>query len=125
MKRLLLAALVVWFATTTSEVVLAAQGAVDSARFTRIDEVIHADIKDRKLPGAVVVVGQGDAVHYRKVYGNRALVPTVEPMTMDTVFDMASLTKVVATTSAVMMLVEDGRIRLSDPVAQFIPEFAK
>jgi uncharacterized protein YbbC (DUF1343 family)/CubicO group peptidase (beta-lactamase class C family) len=104
---------------------LSAQGAVDSTRFAKIDDVINADIKDKKLPGAVVVVGQGDAIHYRKVYGNRALLPTVEPMTMDTVFDMASLTKVVATTSAVMMLVEDGRIRLSDPVAQFIPEFAK
>jgi uncharacterized protein YbbC (DUF1343 family)/CubicO group peptidase (beta-lactamase class C family) len=104
---------------------LSAQGAVAPARFAKIDAVIDADIKDKKLPGAVVVVGQGDAIHYRKVYGNRALLPTVEPMTMDTVFDMASLTKVVATTSAVMMLVEDGRIRLSDPVAQFIPEFAK
>lgn len=104
---------------------MAAQGAVDPARFAKIDEVINADIKDKKLPGAVVVVGQGDAVHYRKVYGNRALAPAAEPMTMDTVFDMASLTKVVATTSAVMMLVEDGRIRLSDPVAQFIPEFGK
>lgn len=104
---------------------VAAQGAVDPTRFAKIDEVVNADIRDKKLPGAVVVVGQGDAVHYRKVYGNRALAPATEPMTMDTVFDMASLTKVVATTSAVMMLVEDGRIRLSDPVAQFIPEFAK
>ncbi|MBM3749611.1 MAG: DUF1343 domain-containing protein [Acidimicrobiia bacterium] len=98
---------------------------VDQARFARIDEVIAADIADKKLPGAVVVVGQGDAVHFRKVYGHRALVPAAEPMTMDTVFDMASLTKVVATTSAVMMLVEDGRIRLSDPVAQYVPDFAR
>lgn len=104
---------------------VAAQGVVDPARFAKIDEVINADIADKKLPGAVVVVGQGDAVHYRKVYGSRAIVPAAEPMTMDTVFDMASLTKVVATTSAVMMLVEDGLIRLSDPVAKFIPEFAK
>lgn len=100
-------------------------GVVDPSRFARLDEVIAADIEAKKLPGAVVVVGQGDAVFYRKVYGNRALVPAVEPMTMDTVFDMASLTKVVATTTAVMMLVEDGRIRLSDPVAQFIPGFGK
>ena len=88
MKRLLFAVLVAGSASTTSEVVLLSreatsevvQGAVDPARFAKIDEVINADIKDKKLPGAVVVVGQGDAVHYRKVYGNRALVPTTEPM---------------------------------------------
>lgn len=102
-----------------------APAGVDPARFARIDEVIAIDIAEKKLPGAVVVVGQGDAVHFRKVYGHRALMPAAEPMTMDTVFDLASLTKVVATTSAVMMLVEDGRIRLSDPVAQYIPDFAR
>ncbi len=123
MRTLLLAVAIVLSIPVAAD--LSAQGAVDPARFAKIDAVINADIQDKKLPGAVVVVGQGDAIHYRKVYGNRALLPAVEPMTMDTVFDMASLTKVVATTSAVMMLVEDGRIRLNDPVAQFIPEFAK
>jgi uncharacterized protein YbbC (DUF1343 family)/CubicO group peptidase (beta-lactamase class C family) len=99
--------------------------AVDASQFSRIDEVIAADMAEKKLPGAVVVVGQGDAVFFRKVYGQRAVQPAAEPMTPDTIFDMASLTKVVATTTAVMMLVEDGRIRLTDPVAQYIPEFAK
>ena len=98
---------------------------VDQSRFARIDEVIQADIAAQKLPGAVVVVGQGDSVVYRQTYGHRALQPAPEPMTADTIFDLASLTKVVATTSAVMMLVEDGRIRLTDPVAIHIPEFAK
>jgi uncharacterized protein YbbC (DUF1343 family)/CubicO group peptidase (beta-lactamase class C family) len=87
--------------------------------------VVNAAIADKSLPGAVVIVGRGDTVVFRKAYGNRALVSAVEPMTLDTIFDMASLTKVVATTSAVMMLVEEGRIRLSDPVAQYIPDFAK
>src|SRR4030095_8783680 len=64
-------------------------------------------------------------VVYRKAYGQRAIVPSPEPMTLDTIFDLASLTKVVATTPAVMMLVEEGRVRLTDPVATFIPEFAK
>ena len=99
--------------------------AVDQSRFARIDEVIQGDIAAQKLPGAVVVVGQGDSVVYRQTYGHRALQPAPEPMTADTIFDLASLTKVVATTSAVMMLVEDGRIRLTDPVAIHIPEFAK
>jgi len=97
----------------------------DLTRLARIDGVVADAIAARKLPGAVVVVGRGDAVVWRKAYGNRALVPAVEPMTLDTIFDMASLTKVVATTPAVMLLVEQGRIRLTDPVASFIPEFAK
>ena len=100
-------------------------GSVDTARLARIDEVVAAAIAEKSLPGAVVVVGRGDAVFFRKAYGNRAMAPAVEPMTVDTIFDMASLTKVVATTSAVMMLVEDGRIRLSDPVAKYIPDFGK
>ncbi len=100
-------------------------GGVDTTRFAMIDEVVAAAIADKKLPGAVVIVGRGDAVFFRKAYGHRALVPAAEPMTLDTIFDLASLTKVVATTTAVMMLVEEGRIRLSDPVAQFIPEFGR
>lgn len=97
----------------------------DAVRLAKIDDVVADAIAEKKLPGAVVLVGRGDTVVFRKAYGHRALVPAAEMMTVDTMFDMASLTKVVATTSAVMMLVEDGQIRLSDPVAQFIPDFAK
>lgn len=98
---------------------------VDPARLSMIDDAVTTAIAEKKLPGAVVLVGRGDAVVYRKAYGNRAMTPAVEPMTLDTIFDVASLTKVVATTSAVMMLVEDGKIRLTDPVAQYIPSFAR
>ena len=73
----------------------------------------------------MVLIGRGDQVVYTKAIGNRALVPAVEPMTPDTVFDLASLTKVVATTTSAMMLIEDGRIRLSDRVATFIPGFER
>ena len=97
----------------------------DLAALGRIDDVVAEAIKAKQLPGAVVVVGRGDQVVFRKAYGQRAIQPSPEPMTLDTIFDMASLTKVVATTPAVMKLVEQGRIRLTDPVAQFIPEFAK
>ena len=76
-------------------------------------------------PGAVVVAGQGDRVLYEKAFGSRALIPAPEPMTLDTVFDLASLTKVVATTTAVMTLIEDGRLRLNDPVAVHIPGFER
>ena len=97
----------------------------DQSRLARLDDVIAEAIKERKLPGAVVVVGRGDTIVLRKAYGDRAVVPAREPMTLDTIFDIASLTKVVATTPAVMMLVEEGKVRLTDPVAAFIPDFAK
>ena len=76
-------------------------------------------------PGAVVVVGRGDQTLYEKAFGFRATVPAEEPMTLDTVFDLASLTKVVATTTAVMTLIEDGRVRLNDTVATHIPGFER
>lgn len=98
---------------------------IDQSRLQQIDAVVNEAIAAKQLPGAVVVVGRGDEVVFRKVYGQRAVAPKTEPMTLDTVFDMASLTKVVATTPAVMMLVEDGRVRLTDPVAAYIPEFGK
>ncbi len=101
------------------------QGPGTTSRLSLIDGVVADAIAEKKLPGAVVLVGRGDRVVFRKAYGHRALVPAKEPMTLDTVFDMASLTKVVATTPAVMALVEDGKIRLTDSVASFIPEFAK
>jgi len=94
-------------------------------RFDAIEPLVKQAIADRKLPGAVVLIGRGDAVLYQKAFGDRAVVPSVEPMTLDTIFDLASLTKVVATTTSVMMLVEDGRIRLNDRVASFIPGFER
>ncbi|MEO5894846.1 MAG: exo-beta-N-acetylmuramidase NamZ domain-containing protein [Vicinamibacterales bacterium] len=98
---------------------------VDARRLDLIEPLVKEAIAEKKLPGAVVLVGRGDRTVYRKAIGNRALVPAVEPMTEDTVFDLASLTKVVATTTSAMMLIEDGRIRLSDRVATFIPGFEK
>lgn len=98
---------------------------VDVSRLSRIDDVVNEAIAAHQLPGAVVVVGRGDSILYRKAYGNRAVQPSVEPMTLDTIFDLASLTKVVAAAPAVMMLVDEGRIQLADSVATFIPEFAQ
>ncbi|MGI9035751.1 MAG: exo-beta-N-acetylmuramidase NamZ domain-containing protein [Pyrinomonadaceae bacterium] len=59
---------------------------------------------------------------FRRAYGNRSLAPNVEKMTVDTIFDLASLTKVIATTTSVMILVERGQIRLNDTIGKFIPE---
>jgi uncharacterized protein YbbC (DUF1343 family)/CubicO group peptidase (beta-lactamase class C family) len=90
-----------------------------------VDAIIQQAILDRNVPGAVLLVGHDGKVIYRKAYGNRALEPRREMMTLDTVFDVASLTKVVATTPAVMQLVEQGKVRLNDPVAKYLPEFAQ
>jgi len=98
---------------------------LSAERLDRIDAVVDEAIRDHQLPGAVVLVGRGDAVVWQKAYGHRAVVPVDEPMTLDTMFDLASLTKVVATTTSVMMLVEQGRLRLTDRVATFIPGFER
>jgi len=93
--------------------------------FGAVDTIIQQAIADGSIPGAVLVVGHDGQVIFRKAYGNRALEPRREAMTLDTVFDLASLTKVIATTTAVMQLVERGKVRLNDPVAKYLPEFAK
>jgi uncharacterized protein YbbC (DUF1343 family)/CubicO group peptidase (beta-lactamase class C family) len=96
-----------------------------TAGFSPIATLVEAAIARHELPGAVVLVGRGDTVVYHRAFGQRAVAPAAEAMTEDTIFDLASLTKVVATTTSVMKLMEEGRIRLSDPVAMFIPEFGK
>ena len=90
-----------------------------------LDSVIQTSIQNHEMPGAVLLVGHEGQVIYRKAFGNRSLDPKVEPMTVDTIFDMASLTKVIATTTAVMQLEEQGRIRMNDPVVKYIPEFGQ
>jgi uncharacterized protein YbbC (DUF1343 family)/CubicO group peptidase (beta-lactamase class C family) len=94
-------------------------------RLTVLDPLINDAIAQRQTPGAVIVVGHNGQVVYRKAYGSRALVPRREEMTVDTIFDCASLTKVVATTPALMQLWEQGKFRMNDPVAKYIPEFAQ
>ena len=94
-------------------------------RFAPVDAAVKNAILQGQTPGAVVIVGHEGKVVYRKAFGSRSLDPTIEPMTVDTIFDMASLTKVMATTSSVMRLVQLGQIKLNDPVAKYIPEFAQ
>jgi uncharacterized protein YbbC (DUF1343 family)/CubicO group peptidase (beta-lactamase class C family) len=88
-----------------------------------LDAVTEEAIRDGFIPGAVVLVGHQGKIVFRKAYGSRALVPQKEAATVDTVYDAASLTKVIATTPAMMKLVEQGRVRLADPVTAYLPEF--
>ncbi|HEV8590866.1 MAG TPA: serine hydrolase, partial [Pyrinomonadaceae bacterium] len=95
---------------------------MNAAKLNQIDALVEKDIADKKLPGAVVVVGHKGKIVFRKAYGNRSLVPTVEKMTVDTIFDLASLTKPIATATSIMILVEQGKLRLSDTIGKFIPD---
>ena len=88
-----------------------------------VDTVINDAIREDRFPGAVLLIGHEGKVVYRKAYGNRSLSPTREPMTVDTIFDVASLTKVVATTTCMMKLVEQGKVEIDAPVTKYLPEF--
>jgi uncharacterized protein YbbC (DUF1343 family)/CubicO group peptidase (beta-lactamase class C family) len=89
-----------------------------------LDPLMEQAVAHGNMPGGVLLVGHNGHVVYRKAFGERSLEPAREPMTLDTIFDMASLTKCVATTTSMMQLIEEGKIRLNDPVSAFLPEFA-
>ena len=95
------------------------------SRLTVLDPIVNDAIAQQEIPGAVLVVGHDGRVVYRKAYGSRAIEPRREAMTLDTVFDCASLTKVLATTTAIMQLWEQGKFRMNDPVAKYLPEFGQ
>jgi uncharacterized protein YbbC (DUF1343 family)/CubicO group peptidase (beta-lactamase class C family) len=95
------------------------------AKLAVLDSIIRDAISQGQIPGAVVVIGHNGKVVYRKAFGSRALKPRREVMTLNTVFDCASLTKVIVTTTAVMQLWEKGKFRMADPLAKYIPEFAQ
>jgi uncharacterized protein YbbC (DUF1343 family)/CubicO group peptidase (beta-lactamase class C family) len=94
----------------------------DPERLGRIDAVVDAAIERAEVPGAVVLIGRRGKIAYVRAAGRRAVVPTPEPMTRDTVFDLASLTKPIATATSVMLLIEEGKVRLDDRLARALPE---
>ena len=89
----------------------------------KVDPLIEDAINTNLIPGAVLVIGHNGQVVHRKAYGSKTLIPDREPMALDTIFDAASLTKVVATTPSIMKLFEQGKVRLDDPVTKYLPEF--
>jgi uncharacterized protein YbbC (DUF1343 family) len=96
--------------------------AAGQPKFESIGRIIEQAIQEDQIPGAVLLVGHDGKIVYRQAYGRRSL-EADEKMTVDTIFDAASLTKVVATTSAVMKLFEEGKLRLNDPVTRYLPAF--
>ena len=93
-------------------------------KLTAIDEAIVQGIADHRMPGAVLWLEHG-GTNYHKAYGERALYPVAEPMTENTIFDAASLTKVIATAPAVMLLVQRGLVKIDAPVQDYIEEFRR
>ncbi len=101
--------------------------------FANIAPLVQQAIADHAIPGAVVLIEHNGRIVYRRAFGSRSLVSGTqshpvadrEPMTTDTIFDMASLTKCIATTTAMMQLIDSGRVKLNDPVAAYLPQFAQ
>jgi serine-type D-Ala-D-Ala carboxypeptidase len=98
---------------------------IEDPRFATIEVAAQEEIGAGHVPGAVVLVGHRGRVVYHKAFGQRCLEPQPQSMTVDTIFDIASLTKVVATTTAIMQLSDRGLLRLNAPVAKYWPEFGQ
>jgi CubicO group peptidase (beta-lactamase class C family) len=97
-------------------------GGFHADKLAEMDTAINEAIAAHKCPGGVLWL-EHEGVVYKKAYGKRALVPIDEPMTEDTIFDAASLTKVTATTPGMMLLIERGQVKLDEFVHVYIPEF--
>ncbi len=94
-------------------------------RLERIDRIVEEGIRRGEMPGAVVVIGYRGQIVFERAYGLRQVEPEPVPMTADSVFDLASITKPVATATSVLLLADEGRIDLDGPVAQWLPEFGR
>lgn len=128
MKRVLL----IWAATLAAFVASAQKPlktarpedcGMNGAKLAQVDRVIGEYVTDKTIPGAVISVVRGDKIVYLKAYGNKSLVPKVEPMTTETMFDLASVSKCVGTTLSFLQLIENGYVRLTDNVDRYIPGF--
>lgn len=96
---------------------------MDAKKLELIDAICACEIAMSHTPGMVVAIGRGNKLCFLKAYGNRQLYPQVEAMTTDTVFDLASVTKVACTATAINILIDRGLIRSQDKITRFFPEF--
>lgn len=97
----------------------------DPKLLLKVDDVIKDAITDSAFPGAVLLVAKNGVIVHEKAYGRFTYEPSAQRMTTDVLFDLASLTKVIATTSAVMKLVEEKKISLNDKVVKYFPTFGQ
>ncbi len=125
MKMTIAGALILFSPTILAAHAHAAGSTIADDSFAPIADVVDHEIAAGKIPGAVVLIGNRDRILYRRAFGLRAVEPSSETMTVDTIFDLASLTKVVATTPSIMQLIARHRLSLDDKVARYWPSFAK
>lgn len=111
-----------WFSLIVAQASSLVAGAFDGKALSRIDATIESAIEEATIPGAVLWLESKGQV-YHKAYGEKMVSPSREPMAPDTVFDVASLTKVLATTPAILHLIEQGAVELGAPVSTYLPEF--
>jgi len=109
--------------TILALLVLPALAVAEPPDFSGVDEAANDAVASGEIPGVVVLVGRGDEILLHRAYGSRRLLPKPAPMTPDTIFDVASLTKPLGTTLAVMALVERGAIALDAPLGRYLKEF--
>ena len=91
----------------------------------QIDRIVNEGIAEGQLPGAVVVIAGPSEVHYAKAFGDRQIDAQTTPMTLDTVFDLASLTKPIATATSVMRLVDAGKVDVQEPIVRYLRSLVK
>ena len=115
------------FAQSHSEIPLRKPEAVgmDAAPLNLIDDIVQEGLEQDKMPGCVVIVGRREGIAFRRAYGFRQLQPEKVTMTVNTVFDLASLTKPIATATSVMALIQQGKLDPNATVATYLPEFAQ
>ena len=98
---------------------------INLKKLERIKDIVEESIEQKKIPGAVVLVLNQGKIVYKQAFGNKSLYPSTEPMTTDTIFDLASLTKPIATGTSIFKLVEAGKLRLSDKAKLHLPELTE
>ncbi|HUV63390.1 MAG TPA: serine hydrolase domain-containing protein, partial [Sedimentisphaerales bacterium] len=101
-----------------------AQREAPKPTFDQIDKIVEEEIEKGNFPGAVVLVGRKDEILYWKAFGHQMIEPNVQPTSKDTIFDLASLTKPIATATSIMILRDRGAIDLDDCVGAYLPAFA-
>jgi uncharacterized protein YbbC (DUF1343 family)/CubicO group peptidase (beta-lactamase class C family) len=108
-----------------STVINPSEVGIDPERLAHLEPIVQEAIKRNQIPGAVILVLRQGKICYRKSFGFRSREPTATPMTVDALFDLASLTKPIATATSLMILLEQGKLRLADRVAEYLPEFGQ
>jgi CubicO group peptidase (beta-lactamase class C family) len=127
MGRLLLFVLLIggghWLSAAELPLIPPSDAKLNAEKLSEIDGLVATAIAEKKMPGCVVVIGRPAGIVWLKAYGDKQLEPERVAMTDDTVFDLASLTKPIATATSIMKLVEEGGLSVDDPVAKYLPEF--